>query len=1015
MPRDRIVILEDTDGDGKMDKRTVFAEGKDFPVPFDMASGIEVGYGGVFLGAPPYLFFIENKNDRPGKFEILLKGFGSQDTHETLNTFQWGPDGWLYGLQGVFTQSSVKPGEPGASAPGAPVEVTAGVWRYHPVTKKFELFAEGTSNPWGMDFDDNGQCFLACCVIPHLFHIVPGGIYKRQAGQSLNPYAYGYLNEICDHTFHKESGWAHAGLMYLTGPTIPEQYRGSMIFGSIHGCSIKRNTLRRNGSSFIASRADDFLQSGDKNFRPVNLRWGPNGDIFVSDWHDQNPCHQAAPDSWDYEHGRIYRIQPKGMQTKKAEDLGKRTGDALLSLLTDPNPYRYRTALRLLAECKDPGAEGVLGNNVINKGASLHNLWGLHAIGSEYALYALGLAEKWDRVTTTSHRLLPWSIRFAAEHGRSNPEAERLLIKLATLTTDPVDRLALACAAQRLTGNSLDLLHALMQHKEDAKDPVIPFMIWLAYEKRLAASAKPELDWLRQNAAGNELVTTAIVPRTMRRLVATGKPDDLAACVAFVGDVTDPAVRRQALEGLALALQNRQVDEPAGWKAVRAALAKADDPDTRRLTDRLAVSFRDREALRRALAVAADRTRPAADRAQAVRDLALGRLPEALPVLRGLLTADAAPEVKAEAARALGGYDRPELAREVIADWPKYSPQLRGELVSVLAGRRDWARDLLDAVGRKAVARTDLTDNTILRVRAFKDNKLNQQIETVWGKVRDTPAELNALIDRMRNELYAGPASFTRGRLVFDNQCAKCHKFEGRGHEVGPPLDGAARDIEYLLANVLDPNRVVGAPYFIRTVELKNGRVEQGLLAAEDDQSVTLKGENDALKVIPRKDIDSITVLEKSVMPEGLANNMTVQDFRDLIRYVMANPFITNVEFSDPKESVTLTAGAPGRIPLLAEQAGRNTITAKVTAPTEMPTRLLLGAVVPVTVTLNGREVYKGRPGTETSQPDQAGVSVTLRPGENTLVIQLAESVRADTAVYARFHDPDRKLSYPGQ
>ncbi|HVL12689.1 MAG TPA: PVC-type heme-binding CxxCH protein, partial [Gemmata sp.] len=128
-PRDRIVILEDTDGDGACDKRTVFAEGKDFPVPeerkkaglgaFDLCTGIEVGHGGVFVGAAPYLWFIENKNDKPGKFEVLLKGFGSQDTHETLNTFQWGPDGWLYGLHGVFTQSDVKPGEPGASAPGA--------------------------------------------------------------------------------------------------------------------------------------------------------------------------------------------------------------------------------------------------------------------------------------------------------------------------------------------------------------------------------------------------------------------------------------------------------------------------------------------------------------------------------------------------------------------------------------------------------------------------------------------------------------------------------------------------------------------------------------------------------------------------------------------------------------------------------------------------------------------------------------------------------------------------------
>src|SRR5260370_12683337 len=140
--RERIVIVEDSKGTGVADKRTVFAEGKDFPVPFDLASGLEVGNGGVYVGAPPYLFFIENKNDKPGKFEILLKGFGSQDTHETLNTFQWGPDGWLYGLHGVFTNSEVSPyvapkekereNHP-ANQPAAPardaVKLNAGVWR----------------------------------------------------------------------------------------------------------------------------------------------------------------------------------------------------------------------------------------------------------------------------------------------------------------------------------------------------------------------------------------------------------------------------------------------------------------------------------------------------------------------------------------------------------------------------------------------------------------------------------------------------------------------------------------------------------------------------------------------------------------------------------------------------------------------------------------------------------------------------------------------------------------------
>src|SRR5262245_10321134 len=176
-PRDRIKIIEEDPKGGKP-KVTVFAEGKDLPIGWDLATGLEVGHGGVFLGAPPYLFFIKNDGDKAGKQEVLLKGFGSQDTHETLNTLQWGPDGKLYGLHGVFTQSEVDG-----------VKMNAAVWRYDVRSKKFDIFAEGTSNPWGMDFDSRGNCFLACCVIPHLFHMVPGGPYKRQAGSTFHPYA----------------------------------------------------------------------------------------------------------------------------------------------------------------------------------------------------------------------------------------------------------------------------------------------------------------------------------------------------------------------------------------------------------------------------------------------------------------------------------------------------------------------------------------------------------------------------------------------------------------------------------------------------------------------------------------------------------------------------------------------------------------------------------------------------------------------------------------------------------
>src|SRR5207302_3817158 len=236
-----------------------------------------------------------------------------------------------------------------------------------------------------------------------------------------------------------------------------------------------------------------------------------------------------------------------------------------------------------------------------------------------------------------------------------------------------------------------------------------------------------------------------------------------------------------------------------------------------------------------------------------------------------ILVGERAVELRAEACRALSAYDGPDLAKAVLAGWKSYPPAVRIEAVNLLASRKEWANALLNAVGDKRVPRTDLTDNTILRLRAFKDKKLDDLVKKVWGEVRDTPADLAKLIDKMRGELYAGPASFERGRKVFDNTCAKCHQFDSRGFDVGPNLDGASREIEYLLINVLDPNRVVGAPYFTRQVILKSGKIEAGLLAEEDEQSITLKTENAAKRVILKKDVEEVQVSPKSVMPEGLA------------------------------------------------------------------------------------------------------------------------------------------------
>ena len=1031
-PRDRIVILEDTDGDGLCDKRTVFCEGKDFPVSeerkkaglgaFDLCTGLEVGHGGVWVGAAPYVWFIENKDDKPGKFETVLGGFGSQDTHETLNTFTWGPDGWLYGLHGVFSQSNVKPLD------GPETRMNAAIWRLHPKTKKFEIFAEGTSNPWGIDFrNTDGQAILACCVIPHLYHIVPGGIYKRQAGASYNPYAYSAIQEISDHTFHKESGWAHAGLLSLDVPHIPKRFQNSVIFGSIHGCSLKQNILKPNGSSYTASRGDDFLQSGDKNFRPINMKWGPNGDIYLIDWHDQMPCHQAKAEEWDYERGRVYRIQLKDRKGKKAEDLGKKTHTELMKLvMTETDPYLHRTSLRMVSALSEVELKAAA-RGLDQETASRKDMRYLQLIASADAYEKVRLDNKAvpedSQFDVFKPDELAFFVRMFPGAKAIDEEMLRAASRMASLTKVVAVRRELASAAIRLADKHdvTELVRALMSRKEDVNDPLIPHLTWLAYEKILASrpregseipkqkkdsgDSRPrlaeELEFLAKEAPDNIFVRDQIVPKVMRRLVATGTPEDLALCLKFVKDVSDTNTREKALDGLVAALANQTVKPPATWAALQTELRK--DQRLVSLVNKLAVSFRDPAALKRAYDTL--QTGKTSDElVQALRELVQLQHPQSAMLIEKILRREEQDSaLRLEAARQLANVNDAKLTATVLGFWSKYPKELHADLANSLAGRKDGAKALLTAMGEKKIERTVLTDNTVIKMQAFNDKDINALIEKAWGRTRPTPDELNKLIDKTRSELYTSPASFAKGKKVFEAQCMKCHKFEGQGQDVGPPLDGAARDIEYLLANVIDPNRVIGAPYFLRTANTLDGQAIQGLLAEEDDKFLTLKIENGVLKKIAKADLDGpVKITEKSMMPEGLTAGMTPQDFRDLLRYAMNSPYLTDVTVAGKPVSV----GVPGRI---AVTKG-GTIDAKFTATKELKTKLLIGSSVAFTVELDGKVIGKGTGSGKAIQPDTDGFEVTLPAGEHTLRIITGE---AEAVLYARFLDPERKLSYP--
>src|SRR5947209_2301612 len=250
----------------------------------NLVSGLEVGFGGVWIGAAPYLLFVPVKDgeDKPaGKPQVLLDGWAYQDTHETLNTFSWGPDGWLYGCHGVFTHSRVgKPGTPDAQR----VPINAGVWRYPPTRHVFEVL-----------------------------------------------------------------GHAHCGTMIYLGGTWPEEYRGRMFMGNIHGRRLNVDVLKRKGSGYVASHSPDFLLANDAWARFINFRYGPDGNVFLIDWYDQQACHTGNPQVWDRSNGRVYKISYRGTKPVQV-DLSKKTTEQLARLQIHENDWYVRHARRLLHE-----------------------------------------------------------------------------------------------------------------------------------------------------------------------------------------------------------------------------------------------------------------------------------------------------------------------------------------------------------------------------------------------------------------------------------------------------------------------------------------------------------------------------------------------------------------------------------------------------------------------------------------------------------------------------------------
>ncbi len=843
--KDRVIILEDKDWDGVAETRKVFTE------DVQMLTSVEVGRDGVWLMCPPQVLFIPDRNhdDIPdGEPEVVMDGFtvAKDNYHNFANGLRFSPDGWLYGRCGHSC-----PGRLGV--PGTPdekrVPMKGGIWRYHPEKKIVEVLTHGTTNPWGHDWDANGEMFFINTVTGHLWHLMHGAHLVDSSKE--NPFVYEKLDTIADHYHYDRSGsWtesrggkanslggghAHIGMMIYQGEQWPVEYRGKLFTLNMHGRRANVERLERNGSGYVGRHEPDVFLSDDPWFRGIEISTGPDGSGFILDWSDTGECHDST--GVHRTSGRIFRVSYG--EVKKPEV-----------------PFAWRKAW--------PKAD-------LNSADE-------HA--RTLAIRELTQFSPIDAITgPMAHAVYP-ELMFDA-------------VKLAKDEKSSFVRLTLASTLQRLpVAKRAELGAALLAHAEDANDPFLPYLVWYG----ISPLAKED------PSALVKLAKDCTWPKTLRwvaRSLAT-QPEALNSLLAQAkaGQVED------ILGGMADAFKGiRKAAKPEAWDGFVKLAAGAPEPakagttihttDPERAKARttyiqeLSILFGDGRALDDVKKLALDEKGDLSARESALKTLIENKPDDLRAICTQLLEVRGLNVI---AVRGLALFDDPEIGQKLAATYRKFSPGDRPTVIDALVSRPAFAKVLLKEMAAGRIPRADLSAFHARQINAFKDEALSKELVEVWGELRESAADKKELIEKVKKQLTPATlakANLSQGRMLFTAVCGSCHMMYGQGGKIGPDLTGSGRaNLDYLLENIADPSGVVSADFRMSLLTHKDGRLLNGVVTESNARTLTLRTMTETL-TLDRADIVKQQTSPMSMMPEGLLLAFQPDQVRDLIAYLM--------------------------------------------------------------------------------------------------------------------------------
>ncbi|NND04961.1 MAG: c-type cytochrome [Saprospiraceae bacterium] len=880
---DKITIFEDSDGDGTYDTSTDAITG------LNIATAVTWGRGKIWVLNPPYLLAYPDPDGDGlpnGDPVVHADGFGLEDTHAVANSLRWGPDGWLYGAQGstttavINTKNSKDVGFLGQA-----------IWRYHPQRQIFEVFAEGGGNTFHVEIDAKGRIYSGTNGITRGQYYKQGAYYTKNWGKHgalTNSYAFGYLPDM-DFTGEKIR-FTHAWIKY-EGGALPAAYEGKMFAINPLQNYIQLSRLELNGSTFATFDEGKVLATEDRWFRPVDIKAGPDGAIYLADWCDSRLSHVDPKDTWHKQSGRIYRITGKDSPHSHRVDLTLFSSDSLVSVLSHENKWHRQQALRLLGDRQDASTHerltGLL--QTADGQTALEALWALYVSGGwSDDITSMALSNQDPHVRM-------WAVRLCADLTKPSATQAQQLLAIADVERHPEVLSQLAATAKRVEPDLGLALARMISDQVSKHDADNPMMLWWGFEPHIAGENHEYVvrTFARKAIWSNPVIKEVVLSRMMQKLILKGEPADHELAAVLFEQAPSSELGGILMNGLLEGLRGGDV------MSLPQHLLLSLKPFQASNEGELAMSLRskDPETIAQSLDIIRDGESPLAERLSYIKILGQLAIPTTVSGLLDVMRdANAPPTILKTTLSALNSFEQDSIARQILDDYPNHlraDEGVRLAALYTLVSRESWATQLLERIQyQKEIHKEDFTHQIVSQLKLIEEETFAEAVNTLWPGTRlATDDEKEEQIIQIKNAVTSYEGSPAQGKVLYGAICGTCHKLFDEGSEIGPALTGYDRqNVNYLALHIVDPNIDIREGYVNYEVQTKDGRVFTGIIRNRTANEVRLKPVGGEAVTISSDQIQEIRPLPISIMPEKLISGLSDEQVADLFAYIMSQP-----------------------------------------------------------------------------------------------------------------------------